>query len=110
LCDKPASEQKMERQNLEKIISDGAIIIDVRTEEEFSHGHINGSINIPLDQLADATNWLQKDVPAVLVCASGQRSKAAQGLLESSGYQKVYNGGAWDSLGNIKAGGCPVTF
>jgi rhodanese-related sulfurtransferase len=100
----------MEKQNLEEIIKTGAIIIDVRTKKEFNRGHIEGSINIPLDQLGDAMSWLQKDIPIIVICASGQRSQAAKGLLDANGYQKVYNGGAWDSLGNIKAGGCPITF
>jgi len=98
----------MSDRNLEEIIREGAIIIDVRTKKEFNQGHIEGSINIPLDQIADAMSWLQKDIPIIVVCASGQRSKAAKGLLDANKYEKVYNGGAWDSLGNIKAGGCPV--
>jgi rhodanese-related sulfurtransferase len=98
----------MTKPNLEKIIEEGAIIIDVRTEKEFNQGHIKGSINIPLDQLGGAKSWLQKDIPIIIVCASGQRSEAAKGLLDDNGYQKVYNGGAWDGLGDIKAGGCPV--
>jgi len=108
LCDKIATEKKMEKQNLEKIIAQGAIIIDVRTKKEFNQGNIKGSINISLDQLADAMSWLQKDIPIIVVCASGQRSGAAKGLLDANKYEKVYNGGSWDSLGNIKAGGCPV--
>jgi rhodanese-related sulfurtransferase len=53
-------------------------------------------------------SWLQKDVPVVLVCASGSRSAVAVKILKSNGFEKVYNGGSWDSLGDIKAGGCPV--
>ena len=98
----------MKKQNLEKVIAEGAIIIDVRTKKEFDQGNIKGSINIPLDQLNNAMSWLQKDIPIIVVCASGQRSKAGKGLLDANGYQKVYNGGAWDSLGDIRAGGCPV--
>lgn len=98
----------MQNTNFEDIIKKGALIIDVRTKEEFNEGHIQGSLNIPLDQISEATSWLQKEVPLILVCASGARSKAAQGFLEQKGYKEVYNGGAWDSLGNIKAGACPI--
>lgn len=98
----------MENINLEEIIKKGAIIVDVRTPEEFSDGHINGSLNVPVDEIGQAMAWLLKDVPVVVVCASGARSAHAKFVLESNGYKEVYNGGAWDSLGNIHAGACPV--
>ena len=94
--------------NLENITAQGALIVDVRTPEEYQDGHIDGSLNIPLDEIEKATSWLIKDVPTVVVCASGSRSAVAKEILEAHGYAKVYNGGSWDSLGNIKAGGCPV--
>ena len=94
--------------NIKEIIEKGALIIDVRTPAEFEEGHIKGSLNIPLDEITEAMSWLQKDVPAVLVCASGGRSSRAVGILKENGFEKVYNGGSWDSLGNVKAGGCPI--
>ena len=96
------------QENLENIIEHGALVIDVRTLGEFNEGHIKGSLNIPLDEINQAMLWLQKDVPAVVVCASGTRSASAIMILKANGFEKVYNGGSWDSLGNIKAGGCPV--
>ena len=95
-------------EELKNIIEAGALIIDVRTPEEFEEGHIEGSLNIPLDEIEKAMSWLQKDVPTVVVCASGSRSAYAFKMLKTNGYEKVYNGGSWDSLGNIKAGGCPI--
>ncbi|MCX6719543.1 MAG: rhodanese-like domain-containing protein [Candidatus Staskawiczbacteria bacterium] len=95
-------------EELGKIIECGALIVDVRTVEEFKEGHIEGSLNIPLDEVGKAMSWLQKDVPTVVVCASGSRSAEAVMILKANGFEKVYNGGSWDSLGNIKAGGCPV--
>ena len=94
--------------NLENIIDNGALIIDVRTNQEYKEGHINGSLNIPLDDIKKAMSWLIKDVPVILICASGGRSAVAQKILEANGFLKVYNGGSWDNLGNIKIGGCPV--
>lgn len=99
---------KFMEEGLEKIIENGALIVDVRTSEEYKEGHIEGSLNIPLDEIGEAMSWLQKDVPTVLVCASGARSATASEILKTNGYEKVYNGGSWDSLGNIKAGGCPI--
>lgn len=94
--------------NFEEIIKKGALIIDVRTKEEFNEGHITGSLNIPLDKISEATSWLLKEVPIILVCASGSRSGLAKDFLDTQGYKEVYNGGAFYSLGNIKAGGCPI--
>lgn len=95
-------------EDLEKIIKHGALVVDVRTVEEYKAGHIHGSLNIPLDKINEAMSWLAKDVPVVLVCESGSRSGYAMMLLQKSGFEKVYNGGSWDSLGHIKAGGCPI--
>lgn len=95
-------------EDLKDIIARGALIIDVRTPEEYKEGHINGSLNIPVEEISKAMTWLIKDVPMVFVCASGSRSGYAVEVLKNNGFEKVYNGGSWDSLGNIKAGGCPV--
>ena len=95
-------------EDLKDIIKHGALIVDVRTAEEFKEGHIQGALNVPLSEIEEAVEWLQKDVPTVLVCASGSRSAVALQILKDKGFEKVYNGGSWNSLGDIKAGGCPV--
>ena len=94
--------------NLEEVIAKGAVIIDVRTIAEYHDGHINGSLNIPLNELEKQISWLIKDVPIITCCASGARSAEAKKLLEASGFKEVYNGGAWNDLGKFKAGSCPV--
>jgi len=94
--------------DIKNVIENGALIIDVRTPEEYKDGHIEGSLNIPLDEIGKAMGWLLKDVPLVLVCASGSRSAEAEKILKDNGFKIVYNGGSWNSLGNIKAGGCPI--
>jgi phage shock protein E len=82
-------------------MKEGAVIIDVRSKEEFARGHIKGSINIPLDQLRNNLNkFKDKSKPIITCCASGMRSSSAKNLLKSSGYVKVYNGGGWNSLQN----------
>lgn len=82
-----------------QLIKEGAIILDVRTSGEFSSGHIKGSINIPVDKLANNLNKLKvKNKPIITCCASGMRSATAKGILKSGGYDNVYNGGAWYSL------------
>jgi len=96
------------QEDLKNIIENGALIVDVRDTEEFEAGHIKGSLNVPLDEIGKAMAWLQKDVPTVVVCTSGMRSGQVVMILKANGFEKVYNGGAWDSLGDIKAGGCPI--
>ena len=84
-----------------QLMKAGAVIIDVRSNEEFAGGHIKGSINIPLDQLRNNLDkFKDKSRPIITCCASGMRSSSAKSLLKSSGYVKVYNGGGWNSLQN----------
>ncbi len=84
--------------DLAEIIRNGATIIDVRTPGEYATGHIDGSINIPLDKISKSVDKLKKKQPIITCCASGARSGAAKRLLESAGIQEVYNGGSWYSV------------
>ncbi|MBL7761890.1 MAG: rhodanese-like domain-containing protein [Chitinophagaceae bacterium] len=80
------------------LVSKGAVIVDVRSKEEFRGGHIKNSINIPLDQVKSYMPEFRKmKKPIITVCRSGARSGIACGLLKSGGIEN-YNGGAWDSL------------
>lgn len=75
-------------------MSEGALLLDVRTEEEFEAGHVEGSVHIALDQLTRKYTTLQQDIPLVVVCESGIRSEQATQFLINKGY-KAYNGGSW---------------
>lgn len=78
-----------------------AAIIDVRTPQEFSAGHIDGAINIPVDQIGQgiqSIKGLKKDSPIVVYCRSGRRSAMARGMLERQGYQHILDGGGIDDL------------
>jgi rhodanese-related sulfurtransferase len=82
-----------------ELVSQGATILDVRTKGEYAGGHIKGSVNIPLDKLADNLNKLKgKTSPIITCCASGARSATAKGVLTNRGFTNVYNGGSWHSL------------
>jgi rhodanese-related sulfurtransferase len=81
-------------------MQNGAQIIDVRSPQEYSGGHIKGSVNIPLNELQGKMNKIKKDKPVITCCASGMRSSSAKGMLKSNGYTEVYNGGGWMSLRN----------
>ena len=82
-----------------QLLKDGAIIVDVRSKGEFDGGHISGSVNIPVDQLANNFNNLKdKNKTIITCCASGMRSAVAKNTLKSNGYTQVYNGGGWSGL------------
>ncbi len=68
-------------------VQQGATLLDVRTPPEFAGGAIAGAINVPLSQLANRLAEVPKDKPVVVYCRSGARSRAAAGLLRSSGYE-----------------------
>tara|TARA_B100000795_G_scaffold139350_1_gene104255 strand:- start:946 stop:1293 length:348 start_codon:yes stop_codon:yes gene_type:complete len=81
------------------MVSDGGIIIDVRSEAEFYSGHIVNSLNIPLGSLTSNLNHLNdKDQAIITCCASGIRSAGAKRILSAKGYTNVVNGGGWSSL------------
>jgi phage shock protein E len=82
------------------LMQKGAIVLDVRTKNEFQSGHIKGSINIPVQTLGSNLSKLKKDRPIITCCASGMRSASAKSILQSNGFNEVYNGGSWASLQN----------
>lgn len=82
-----------------QLVKNGALILDVRTKGEYASGHIKGSINISVDQLATNINRLPgKDKAIITCCASGMRSASAKSILQSNGFSNVHNGGSWASL------------
>lgn len=84
-----------------QLMKEGAIILDVRTPDEFSSGHIKGAINISVTKLTNNLNKLKnKDKAIITCCASGGRSASAKSILKANGYTNVHNGGAWISLRN----------
>ena len=84
-----------------ELVKQGAIILDVRSKGEFEGGHIKGSLNIPVDQLPNNLAKLKdKNKCIVCCCASGMRSGSAKRILESRGYNAVFNAGSWNSLQN----------
>ncbi len=84
--------------NYKELISNGAIIADVRSVSEYKAGHIPGSKNLPLDSIRKKVAELKKlNKPVITVCRSGARSGMAKGILKSAGIE-VYNGGPWTSL------------
>ncbi|MFM8346807.1 MAG: rhodanese-like domain-containing protein [Bacteroidota bacterium] len=86
--------------NLKELVKNGAAIVDVRTRAEYQGGHVNGSINMPLNELQQSASRLNKAKPVITCCASGMRSATAKSLLKDLGFSDVHNGGGWTSLNN----------
>jgi len=80
-------------QTLHQKMSQKPVIIDVRTTEEFSSGHLPTAKNIPLDELENRLEGLtpHKTQEIFLVCATGRRSKRATDLLRSKGFTQAIN-------------------
>lgn len=82
----------------------GAVLLDVRTPQEYREGRIPGSRNVPLQQLDSVQEEIEdRDTPLFVYCRSGNRSGQAVGLLESMGYTNVTNiGGILSYTGTIE--------
>jgi rhodanese-related sulfurtransferase len=84
-------------------LDNGAVIIDVRNPHEFKQGHIQGSKNIPVNEIRSKVEMIKKwNKPVITVCLSGGRSAAAKSVLASAGIE-AYNGGSWFSLRKLIA-------
>ena len=86
------------RKAIPGLLSQGAIIVDVRTEAEYNGAHRPGSINIPLNHFDRRCLELKKETPVILCCASGTRSGIAAGVLRAKGFETVLNAGPWTNI------------
>lgn len=93
---------KLRKQKIETYLRRGALIIDVRTEEEYSAYHIPDTIHIPLNKLDEHVRDLQDSArPIITCCASGIRSSKAAKFLNLHNIEAI-NGGGWKFLKKIK--------
>lgn len=72
-------------------ISSDSIILDVRTEQEFSRGKLDGAIKVSVDDLRNNMDKLDKSKKIYLYCRIGQRGYIAERILRQRGFEKVYN-------------------
>lgn len=78
-------------EDIKNLPSDGSVtLLDTRTEGEFSRGHVNDFINIPVDLLRENLDKIPKDKPVYVMCQSGLRSYIACCILKGEGYD-AYN-------------------
>ncbi|WP_432695692.1 rhodanese-like domain-containing protein [Marinobacterium sp. YM272] len=85
-------------------IADGALLVDVRTEQEYNSGHLEGAQLIPYQQVVQqfAARGIPKDQPVVLYCRSGNRAGIAEAALREAGYTRLFNAGGYQALAASK--------
>jgi phage shock protein E len=84
-------------------LKNGAMVIDVRSVNEFEAGHILQAYNMPLDRIEMLAPSTLKDRNKVLLlhCSTGVRSRMAKKRLEDIGYKNVFNLGSYERAGKI---------
>lgn len=89
-----------------KHLAGGALVIDVRSPEEFRSGHVANAVNIPLGELRESLPRRVKDKSQVLLlhCLSGTRSGIAKQELRGLGYTNVFNLGSYGRAKQIVSG------
>ena len=79
-------------EEMQKLIKNGAIVIDVRSMQEYNEGHVDGAISIPEYEIDEKIkDNIKEDEQIVLYCSSGSRSRRAKKKLEEFGYKNVHN-------------------
>lgn len=82
-------------------VSKDAVIVDVRSKNEFASGHVKGAVNIPLEQLESATADLKQHAQVVVYCRSGNRSAHAKKILHENGVENVVDAGSLENVQTI---------
>lgn len=72
---------------VEEELLKGGVVVDVRTPAEFAEGHVEGALNVPVDQLPARLSELPADRTVIVYCRSGARSSAAARTLRAAGRQ-----------------------
>lgn len=84
--------------SIEEYLNESAVVIDVRTVDEFREGHVKGSKNIVLNTIPTQVNKIKAmNKKVIAVCRSGARSGQATSFLKQQGID-VINGGPWQNV------------
>ncbi|WP_406564871.1 MULTISPECIES: sulfurtransferase TusA family protein [Bacillus] len=94
-----AEEEKQEQtyphvvnnEELEAKLNEDVVVIDVREPAEFAFGHIPGALSMPLGELEELANTVNKDAMIYIVCRTGTRSDLAAKTLSEKGFTNVFN-------------------
>lgn len=82
-----------------RLVSEGALLLDVRTPTEFASGAPSGALNIPVQELAGRLDELPRDRAIVAYCRSGVRSSTAVSQLVAAGFDAHDAGGVANVMG-----------
>lgn len=84
---------EIDQQKLEKLVEQGAILVDVRSPQEFEEGHLEEAILLPEYEIRQKAKQVLKDPSQTIVvyCSTGHRGQKARQILNRLGYQQVYN-------------------
>ena len=93
-------EQQTPQQRAWRLIDDGALLIDVRSRQEYEAGHLDNSINVEHDKVEELAETIgeDKDREVVVYCRSGKRAEEAREALKSYGYENIHNGIGYNGL------------
>ncbi|WP_172826940.1 rhodanese-like domain-containing protein [Flammeovirga sp. SJP92] len=85
--------------DINQLRTQGVKILDVRSKDEFDGGHIDGSVNISVNEIQSRMDEVKAlGSPLIVCCLSGGRAGVAKALIEAAGVKEVYNAGGWESL------------
>ncbi len=84
-----------------QMLEQGALLVDVRSPEEYQQEHLKHALLIPLEQVPHH-DFSDKDQPIVVYCRIGQRSGVAQHILTQQGFTNVHNGGGLEEMKQAK--------
>lgn len=74
------------------LVQKGALLLDVRSPDEFAAGHLPGAVNVPVDRLEASLKEVgAPERPVVVYCHSGRRSRWAAEILQKNGFKKVHD-------------------
>jgi phage shock protein E len=86
---------------LKNMIQEGALMVDVRSVAEYNSGHVTGSVNIPLDTIANNLKKFENTKGVLIFCASGMRSSVAKSILQKNNVPNIVNAGTWSKVNKI---------
>jgi rhodanese-related sulfurtransferase len=78
--------REVSREEAQKMVDEGAQLVDVRADHEWEMGRIEGATHLPLAELAERTEEIDKDRPVVFYCRGGNRSTMAAEAMAAAGY------------------------
>ena len=95
-CEAPSTSHT----DIVRAVQQGALIVDVRTPEEFATAHYPGAINVPHDAIVSglSTRAVTPDSSIVLYCRSGNRSRKAEAALRGQGFSNTLNAGGLSDM------------